>query len=645
MNQRAHAAVWGAIAGHTLGAPLRGRTSYTKLSFYDPVPQRMAACPPVEAWLVLAKTLAEAKRPADVPSLLEEHWAYREGATAFASANLARGLQAPLSGCFENPLSEDSSSLGRAIFWGIAFPGQPELAASWASFDATYDHAGEAVMAARSIAAAVAVSGRGVSVVDIVRSATSVVPSNSLIHRVVALVLKTLGQTDAVRKIQLQGAESLAVADPNHAVLTWAYALAAFGNAKDPIGALLAAAGCGASSDVAAMVCGTLACLVFGDLPSDWTDPLGLDFVAGHGLRSFDPPLTIDDVVTAVGSVVVEPPLGEVVTMAPTVESAPETKTTVDTEQESATEATDGVSAEPEETEEAQPVPAEESTAPISPKPRLPEPPLGLAMAWQDGDLQTVAEYIDSPVGQAGSPFRMAVRFWNGGQDPVTVRSTIASGAGWPLATRLDTHLVPAGEGIVQGVVAQPDHLECDQQLVLTVDATTYRIPVLAPMTWWSAGPFSNEDGAAFTKEFPAERSQKSSDRFSGRSGMPLRWAPVTGSGRSLDVEPLFQSGPGVVVFYARLHFPVPGRYKVVAAGSPGVVLRVNGETIVKYLDTHKPVPGDRAPYSGSFDVNGDCEVLIRVMRDRTPAAKLVLYFLSDTGAVVDPVTLSGLPE
>jgi len=215
----------------------------------------------------------------------------------------------------------------------------------------------------------------------------------------------------------------------------------------------------------------------------------------------------------------------------------------------------------------------------------------------------------------------------------------------WSVATRLSSFRLGPGEEAIHGLIARPSAVEKPEPLTLTVNGTKFSIAALAPQTWFMAGPFVNDDGTAFTREFPQERSQAKSDHFAGRSGMTVKWIELSLPGRVYNVEEYFQDGPGVVILCARIVLPKAGTYKVVAAGSPGVIVRIDGNLLVRYQDTHVPVPRDQAPYSATFVAGDETVVTVKLIRDRQPTAPLCLYFLDDQGNVADPVAFNPLPE
>ena len=129
MSAHIRAATLGALAGATLGAPLRGRKGFRKLEFYEPIPSRMAQSEALEAWLVWSRHVRAEKSPQTISQSMVANWSYPIDESAFGLANASKGLGSPISGSFANPLPTGSQAIGRAIYWGLAFHGKPDIAA------------------------------------------------------------------------------------------------------------------------------------------------------------------------------------------------------------------------------------------------------------------------------------------------------------------------------------------------------------------------------------------------------------------------------------------------------------------------------------------------------------------------------------
>ncbi|WP_327655158.1 ADP-ribosylglycohydrolase family protein [Streptomyces sp. NBC_00483] len=133
------------------------------------------------AWNTLSDEIAAAAaradeiESADIP--LRARISVRAGL-----GNLAAGLRPPATG-HDNPHYFDDAACVRAAVLAVVHPGQPELAAELAEFDARYTQDGDGVHGARAMAAAVATALGGADVDACVDAALAQLPAGTEIHR------------------------------------------------------------------------------------------------------------------------------------------------------------------------------------------------------------------------------------------------------------------------------------------------------------------------------------------------------------------------------------------------------------------------------------------------------------------------------
>jgi hypothetical protein len=123
--------------------------------------------------------------------------------------NLKRGLKAPHSGSIAINGQPVAEQVGAQIFidgWALVAPGQPRLAAKLAEAAGTVSHDGEAVLAAKLLAAMEAEAFLSPDIDHLIDVGLSVIPGNSLIARLIADVRAWSGQfpdwRDARQKIE-----------------------------------------------------------------------------------------------------------------------------------------------------------------------------------------------------------------------------------------------------------------------------------------------------------------------------------------------------------------------------------------------------------------------------------------------------------
>ncbi|MFE2842882.1 ADP-ribosylglycohydrolase family protein [Streptomyces scopuliridis] len=133
------------------------------------------------AWNTLADEIAAAADRADEIESAEMPLRARISVRA-GLGNLAAGLRPPATG-HDNPHYFDDAACVRAAVLAVVHPGQPQLAANLAEFDARYTQDGDGVHGARAMAAAVSAALGGAPVDSCVDAALAQLPEGTEIHR------------------------------------------------------------------------------------------------------------------------------------------------------------------------------------------------------------------------------------------------------------------------------------------------------------------------------------------------------------------------------------------------------------------------------------------------------------------------------
>ncbi len=621
---------------------MRGRGTFRKLNFYEPIPARMSPSETLEGWLVSSRHLRAGKSPQTIAQSYLQHWDYPVEETAFGLANIARGLTAPLAGSFDNPLTSGSQALGRAVYWGLALHGKPDEAAEFAYYDASIDHAGDGVWAAVAVARMAAIAQPGLTAASLVRAATNALPKESLCVRAIPAVLQGMGVADGPAQVCNTLAGSLQVQDARHAALSLGYALAGLIHGAGDFGkSVLATAGCGGASDQSTLVTGALAGLLAGEVPSEWTSPLGNAFVVGIGLKNLDPPSSIADFADLIGQ---DNATFGWVAPEPKAEPAPEPAAEAAEPEEASTEP-----AAPE----PQPAPAEPAK-PLDLSAALPAPRVrDLLLAEPNESITEVegirlsAKYLDPPVAKAGVAMRLVLTFTNIRDTEAVLDTALAAPDGWAVASRLTSFRLRPGESSSFPAVVQPIGPEIPPLAQLRLKMNRYQllVPVIGSQRWYWVGPFVNHDGAGFDRIFPAEFKQDAGEVFNGRSDLPVRWTESLFSGVTFDLEPYFRTGPGVVYLYALMQIPNPGPGKLVVASSVGAIAWVNGQKALWYHERKPAVPRPAPPYVADVVLTENTKLLVKVLRDRPALEPVTIYILSQDGKLVVPEAFLPMPQ
>jgi hypothetical protein len=116
-----------------------------------------------------------------------------------------------------------------------------------------------------------------------------------------------------------------------------------------------------------------------------------------------------------------------------------------------------------------------------------------------------------------------------------------------------------------------------------------------------------------------------------------VKWEAKWQPGVVFDLEKDFKGGPGAILLWAKVRFPTPGAYRIFAAASVGVVVKIDGAKVLAYHDHHEPDLRKADKYSATFNTSGESVILIKALRDRKPISPLVVSFFSPDGHVVHP--------
>ena len=479
-----------------------------------------------------------------------------------------------------------------------------------------------------------ALAGHGANAADYVKAAKAALPAGSLAQTGLSRLLQAFNAGNDLATTHGLLAAALQTRDVHSAPLNLAFLVAGllYGNG-DPGKSLKATAGCGGAADQNALVVGFLTAAE-ADLDPEWLDPFDEGFVCGHGLRSIEPPATIQEFVERVVSVVrlPEPTLAEA---GP--DRASEVEVAVETGVDAPAEA-------PATADQVASLPA--VVLPSGLGKRLTEiPDESIATV---GDLVLSVQYVDVPVAIPGKSNRLVLTIANPREEEVVVEPVLQSPAGWLTASKLTSFRLRQGERSQFALVVQApkDSLIAPvTNLHLTLNKHEVLIPILAGQPWYWVGPFVNHDGMGFDKPCRAEDVQKTGETFNGRSDLPVKWTREVFPGVEFDLEPKFASGPGIVYLHAKAMFAEPGRYRIVVATAVGARVWIDKKEVVKYHDTHVPIPRAIQPYVGEFEVDRQAEILVKIMRNHDPIPPLVLYFLAEDGRHVEPIAYEAMPS
>ncbi|MFI6872135.1 ADP-ribosylglycohydrolase family protein [Streptomyces sp. NPDC050400] len=206
------------------------------------------------AWNTLADEIAAAAARADEIESAQIPLRARISVRA-GLGNLAAGLRPPATG-HDNPHYFDDAACVRAAVLAVVHPGQPELAADLAEFDARYTQDGDGVHGARAMAAAVAAALGGAPVDACVDAALAQLPPGTEIHRNAHRAVE-LGRTTAAARPGLPGNAFALVPVLEHEIVDHVYSYGIAAAETVPVALAVATAAAGAVTEAVP----TAACL------------------------------------------------------------------------------------------------------------------------------------------------------------------------------------------------------------------------------------------------------------------------------------------------------------------------------------------------------------------------------------------------
>jgi hypothetical protein len=589
----------------------------------------MAPSASLDAWCVWAAHLKQGRSVHHLSQSLLAHWGYDGGESAFGLLNLRLGLGSPVSGSASNPLFCGPSGIARSLFWGLVFPQQPEKAGEFAFYDASIDHAGEGVWLAVAFACLASIWSPKLTTHEAISFLTSVIPKESGFFSDLPILLKLVGDPEGARQLSI-GARCF-TDDPGSATTTGLSVLAGlvFGGQKfsDTIRATVAYGG---SAEASTLVAGALAGMTLGKIDKEWADPLGEAYVAGSGLKGMDPPKTIDDFCALVSQSVQEKSIVVAVAEVPAdPQPSPALEESLETPE-----------SEPQETP-SEPVVPNEPVVAAKPKPNLGNLTqlLSCQANWtmvEVGDILVKVTYLESPYATLGIPFKLQISLSTTKSEPQVVAASISAGSDDEVATRItDVRLDPGQETHFPTVIRFKSKIT---QPRLKVNGLELLVPLLTADPWMTVGPFVNHDGMGYERSFMPESAQLRSSPFSGRSEMPVRWQESSFNGPVLNVEPLFKLGPGTVYLWRKVRFAKAGQYQIVVSLPTSAIAWADGQRVLWYNGIERLTASPVPPFVGTFSTTGLTTILIKILRGKTPVGPLTVYFLDETGKVVQPL-------
>lgn len=291
----------GKNVGGTLGGYDEGKPELLNLTFYPEIPDKPTPNDDLDLQLVWLHALEQYGARITSKELGQEwveHVFFPFDEYGYSLTNLRYGLQAPVSGWFNNPFTDCMGSPIRSEIWAMVAPGAPGVAAYYAYQDAIVDHAGGEGVYGEMFFAAIESAAFLESDRDrLIQIGLSFIPEQCRIANAVKDILhcKEIGKSWIEAREMIVGKYgnyNFTDAPQNVAftILGWIYGTD-FGDC------ILKAANCGYDTDCTAATLGAILGIIGGaeSIPERWVKPIGHSVVVSPQIKGFAVPADLDE--------------------------------------------------------------------------------------------------------------------------------------------------------------------------------------------------------------------------------------------------------------------------------------------------------------------------------------------------------------
>lgn len=299
-EEKIYAGWLGKAIGGTLGGPYEGRcNTRLRLSFYDPVPDRVMPNDDLDlqvVWLTqLAEENATSVRPQHFPAAWQRYVGFPWCEYGVGLRNIHYGLQGADLGAFDNWFAECMGAAIRSEVWAFLAAGDIERVKSYAWADAVFDHAGDGVWAEIFFAVMEARAFDEPDIGKLIEAGLAAIPSQSRITfavRRTQFLWENLGDWEAVWERLVA---DIACTHFTDAPLNIAFTILGLLAGEGDFGrSILIANNCGWDTDcTAATVASIMAIADPSCIPSEWRNPIGNEVLLNKQIREI-PPTTLE---------------------------------------------------------------------------------------------------------------------------------------------------------------------------------------------------------------------------------------------------------------------------------------------------------------------------------------------------------------
>jgi|GEM_PF-144589 len=637
----------GKNAGSTLGTPFEGRTEAMGLTFYDPIPLQPAANDDLDLellWLHALEVHGIGLTSLDLAAEWLEHMRYPWDEYGYATFNLRRGINPPLSGLHGNWFRDSMGATIRAEIWAMVAPGSPDVAARLAYQDAVLDHAEEGVWALMFLASLESAAFFVQDADRLIDIGLARIPPECRIARAIgaARSARLAGKSALEARSAVLG--EVGVSNVTDTAQNLGFiALGLLYGAADFGASVCAAVNCGYDTDTTGATVGAILGLCSGAaaLPVRWLEPIGQSVVVGWGVEGLPSPATVEELTdrtVAVG-------LRMVADRCPHVaigEPGPEPTATREAPEAETASAAGGPSEEPEVklvVVEPDWLNASQSADCLTRS--------STVSVHHHAGLEVALDFgAQGPAFAPGVARSFVVELRNLSDSVYSGNVELSVPAGWkaavPGAQGPRVRLEPGKRARLGYVLKSPAGLPPGRpapiSLLLTPEQgepTALGVPLQPVACWHVVGPLKNAHGGGFEQGFPVESKPGLSETYLGRDDGLVGWQPIAFATTIMDIESIFGGTAGVAYCKTALRVATATDIKLVVHTNDGVRVWLNDRLVYQVHD-HTPLRPSLCSGPGA-DVHlqaGENRLLVKVVRCDEPA-ELAMSFLDPEGRPV----------
>lgn len=298
----------GKAVGGTLGQPYEGCDGPLELSYYDPVPTDMIPNDDLDLQVLWACLLNAEKDPVIDRNRMAKAWLenieFPCDEYGVAIRNLKNGIPAPWSGRYDNYFTDGLGAAIRSELWAFLAPGDPRLAARYATEDGCVDHDGDGLYAIQFLAALESMAFIESDISKLITAGLEVIPENCRLAQSIRDTVGWIGEGlefEELRRRILKYHESDNFTDVK---MNFAFIAASLLMGKGDFSrSICLAVNFGRDADCTCATVGAIMGIINPDgIDDKWLAPIGRSLVISRGIVGINPPETLDEFAQMVAS-------------------------------------------------------------------------------------------------------------------------------------------------------------------------------------------------------------------------------------------------------------------------------------------------------------------------------------------------------